>query len=82
MRVSESELLDLIADEAIIDRNILTREAALGDLGITSLDLVSMLFELEERYGVVVEEAEMPRMTTLGEMIDFLLSRINVEPVA
>lgn len=82
MRVSESELLDLIADEAIIDRNILTREAALGDLGITSLDLVSMLFELEERYGVVVEEAEMPPMTTLGEMVDFLLSRINVEPVA
>jgi acyl carrier protein len=36
-----------------------------------------MLFELEEKYGVVIEEGDMPPMTTLGEMVDFLLSRIN-----
>jgi len=82
MKASESELLDLIAEEAIVDRNILQREATLGDLGISSLDLITMLFELEERYGVVVEEAEMPQMSTLGELVDFLLSRINAEPVA
>jgi len=82
MKASESELLDLIAEEAIVDRNILKREATLGDLGISSLDLITMLFELEERYGVVVEEAEMPQMSTLGELVDFLLSRINAEPVA
>jgi len=82
MKVSESELLDLIAEEAIVDRTTLKREAALGDLGISSLDLITMLFELEERYGVVVEEAEMPQMANLGELVDFLLSRINAEPVA
>jgi len=82
MKASESELLDLIAEEAIVDRNILKREATLGDLGISSLDLITMLFELEERYGVVVEEAEMPQMSTLGELVDFLLSRIDAEPVA
>jgi len=82
MKVSESELLDLIAEEAIVDRTTLKREAPLGDLGISSLDLITMLFELEERYGVVVEEAEMPQMANLGELVDFLLSRINAEPVA
>jgi acyl carrier protein len=77
MKVTESELLDLIAKEAIIDREKLTREATLEDLGISSLDVISMLFELEERWGVVIEEGDMPQMTTLGEMSDFLLSRIN-----
>ena len=79
MKVTESELLDLIAQEAIIDRARLTRAATLADLGISSLDLITMLFELEERYGVVVEEGDMPKMTTLGEMVDFLLSRLNAE---
>jgi len=79
MRATESELLDLIAKEAIIDRAALTREATLEDLGISSLDVISMLFELEERWGVRIEEADMPEMTTLGEMVDFLLSRINAE---
>jgi acyl carrier protein len=80
MTVTEPELLDLIAQEAIIDREKLTREATLGDLGISSLDVITMLFELEERYGVVIEEADMPKMETLGEMVDFLMARINEQP--
>ena len=82
MRATESELLDIIAAEAIIDRARLTREATLADLGISSLDVISMLFELEEKYGVVIEEGDMPQMTTLGEMVDFLLGRINAETAA
>lgn len=77
MTASESELFDLIAQEAIIDREKLTRDATLEDLGISSLDVISMLFELEEKYGVVIEEGDMPPISTLGEMSDYLLSRIN-----
>lgn len=80
MSVTEPELLDLIAQEAIIDRDKLSREATLGDLGISSLDVITMLFELEERYGVVIEESDMPPMETLGEMVDFLMARINEQP--
>ncbi len=80
MTVTEPELLDLIAQEAIIDREKLTREATLGDLGISSLDVITLLFELEERYGVVIEEADMPKMETLGEMVDFLMARIAAQP--
>lgn len=81
MKATESNLLDLIAAEAIIERSKLSREATLADLGISSIDVLSMLFELEETYGVVIEEADMPQMTTLGEMVDFLLGRINGETV-
>jgi acyl carrier protein len=77
MKVTERELLEVIADEAIIDIGKLTREASLADLGISSLDLISLLFQLEESYGVVIEEGDMPEMATLGEMVDFLLGRIN-----
>ena len=82
MKATESELIDLIAKEAIIDREKLVRSATLEDLGISSLDVISMLFELEEKYGVVIEEGDMPQMTTLGEMLDFLLERINAEAAA
>ena len=82
MKATESDLLDLISKEAIIDREKLTRDATLEDLGISSLDVISMLFELEEKYGVVIEEGDMPQMTTLGEMVDFLLSKINEEAKA
>jgi acyl carrier protein len=79
MKTTEDELLNLIAAEAIIDRQKLTREATLDDLGISSLDVITLLFELEDKYGVAIEEGDMPPMTTLGELVDFLLSRINAE---
>ncbi len=83
MKATEPELLDLIAQEAIIDRAKLVREATLADLGISSLDVITMLFELEEKYGVVIEESDMPTdMATLGDMVDFLLGRINAEAAA
>lgn len=77
MTATEDQLLDLIAEEAIIDRAKLVRSATFADLGISSLDVITMLFELEERYGVVIEEADMPQMETLGELVDFLLARLN-----
>ncbi|WP_304165544.1 acyl carrier protein [Phenylobacterium aquaticum] len=82
MKATESELLDMLSEEAILDRARLVREATLADLGISSIDVISLLFELEEKFGVVIEEGEMPQMSTVGEMMDFLLGKINAEPEA
>lgn len=79
MKITESELLDMLSEEAIVDRDRLVREARLEDLGISSIDVISLLFELEERTNVRIEEGDMPQMQTLGEMVDHLLSKINVD---
>jgi acyl carrier protein len=80
MGATEMDLIDIIASEATVERGELTRDAVLADLGIQSLDVISVLFEIEERYGVVIEEEEMPRTASLGEVIDYLLARINAPP--
>ncbi|HZZ34065.1 MAG TPA: acyl carrier protein [Phenylobacterium sp.] len=72
---SDDELFDVISKEALIDRATLTREAKLEDLGIASLDVISVLFEVEERYGIVVEAEELADCTTLGQLIDKLKDR-------
>ena len=77
MRITEPELLDLIATEAIVDRELLVRDAVLEDLGVSSMDIMTTLFELEERYDVTIEGTELPPIKTLGDLVDFLLERIN-----
>lgn len=69
---SDDELFDVIAKEALVDRAILNREAALEDLGIASLDVISVLFEVEEKFGIVVEESELGDCKTLGQLMDKL----------
>ena len=80
MAATENDLLDIIATEAIVERSTLKRDAALTDLGIQSLDVVSVLFEIEERWGVTIDEEDLPRMANLGEVLDYLVARINAVP--
>ena len=79
---SDDELFDVIAKEALIERATLKREAALEDLGIASLDVISVLFEVEERFGIVVEESELQDCKTLGQLMDKLKARAEAGAAA
>jgi acyl carrier protein len=68
------EIIALIAKETGLPTEQLLPEATLTTLDISSLDLVSLLFELEDRYGVEIQPEELSRETTLRQ----LLERIGV----
>jgi acyl carrier protein len=46
------EILDIVAQKALIDRRRLTADAKLGDLNVSSLDVVEIMFALEEKFGI------------------------------
>lgn len=66
------EILDIVAQKAMIDRSKLTAEAKLSDLSVSSLDMVEVVFALEDKFGI-----EMPfnantsasEFTTVGDVI-------------
>ena len=82
MTATEADLLDIFASEAIVDRATLKRDATLDDLGIASLDVISVMFEIESRYGLVIEEGDLPVTSTLGEVLDYILARLNAPAAA
>lgn len=71
----DDELFEVIAKEALVDRDRLARDAKLEDLGIASLDVISILFEVEDKFGIHVEEDELKDCVTLGELMDKLKAR-------
>jgi acyl carrier protein len=66
----DDELMDLIAEEALIDRARLNRIATLADVGLDSVDVVSVVFAVEEKYGVHIAEDALTKITNLGELLD------------
>lgn len=50
----ESDVLDIIAKQANIDRAKLTRDANLAELDIQSLDVVEIVFAIEEKFDITV----------------------------
>lgn len=65
---SETEVLDLIADEALIDRAKLTPDATIESIGIDSVDTVTVLFALEEKYNVRIEMEDLSPQATLAQL--------------
>lgn len=50
----------------------LTVDMAFKDLGIDSLDLVDLVFELEEEIGVQFEDDELLQLKTVQNLLDLI----------
>lgn len=46
------EILDIVAQKALIDRSKLTPDVKLADLNVSSLDMVEVVFALEDKFSV------------------------------
>jgi acyl carrier protein len=46
------EILDIVAQKALIDRSKLSPEVKLSDLNVSSLDMVEVVFALEDKFGI------------------------------
>lgn len=74
---TDDDLFDIVAKEALIDRATLHRDLALADAGIASIEVISILFAIEDRYEVRVDEKDLAGCETLGELTDRLRSRLQ-----
>ena len=50
----------------------LTKESSFKDLGIDSLDLVDLVFELEEELGVEFQDDELLKIKTVQDLLDLI----------
>ena len=73
----EGELLDLVAEEAMVDRAILTADAKLDELDIASADFVMILMAIEEKFDVYISvDSEMSEMKTVQDLLDLATKKI------
>ncbi|MBA2934327.1 acyl carrier protein [Sphingomonas sp. CGMCC 1.13654] len=77
MHPTREAIIAIIAEEARIDEEKLNPEATLASLGIASLDVVSVLFAIEDKFGVDIPQEEIASTETLGQFIDVILARVS-----
>lgn len=69
----EEDIYDIVADKADVDRVKLVRDARLDDLEIESLDIVEIIFAIEEKFDIQIpynaNDAEM-EFETVGQVVD------------
>ncbi len=77
MPVSADEIKAIIAAEAGRDIADLKPDLTLSDLDISSLDLVSALFAIEDEYGVALEPDDIAPTATVSELIEHVVSLVG-----
>lgn len=72
------EILSVIAEEVPIDLAMMDDETTVADLGISSLDLIEIIFKIEGHYGIAVPsdgpfQSTDVKISTLVEQVEKLL---------
>ena len=59
-----------------VEEDKVTSEASFSDdLDADSLDLVELVMEIEEEFGVSVEEEELENITTVGAVVEMIKTK-------
>ena len=67
------KVITIIADTLAVDEeNIEAKTSLKGDLEADSLDLVELVMNLEDEFGVKIEEGEIANIITVQDILDFL----------
>lgn len=74
----QSKLVDLLVDELGLERDNITMEAKFEeDLEVDSLGVVELLMALEDNFDVKIPDDEAEKITTVGEAVDVVASKVN-----
>jgi acyl carrier protein len=71
-------LQDILIEEFDLQRARLTPDAELAALGVDSLDLLELMFKIEDRYQLAIRDDVPANLSTINDMvayIDGLLAR-------
>ena len=63
-------VIEIVADVKRIPAESLSRESALEDLGVDSLDAMSIIFDLENEFSIEIPDEQAAAVRTVGDLID------------
>jgi len=72
----EEKVIKLVMEQLDVTREECLLEASfIDDLGADSLDLVELIMEMEEVFGLEIEDEELEKIRTIKDVVDFLKTK-------
>lgn len=75
MSITIEEVIRIISLQ-LGNRNVASEDRFLEDLGAESLDVMNIVIAIEDKYGVVIKDAEVPKLQTPATLFQFVKDRL------
>ena len=67
------KIKSILVNDLSVDEKLIKPEAELvNDLGINSLELADLILLCEERFGITVEDDDIHKFITVGDVVSYL----------
>ena len=67
------KICELVADKFDADASTMTMDTKIKeDLNADSLDVVELMMDLEENFGITISDEEATQMSTIGDIVKYI----------
>lgn len=69
------KLKEILSEQLGVDEDSITAQTTIDDLGADSLDLVEAVMNIEEAFGVNIDDNEIENLKTVGDFLDYIANK-------
>ena len=62
---------------SLSEDTVLTEETQTEDINADSLDMVEIVMEIEDEYGIEIPDEDLDRFRNIGDIVSFVSSQVN-----
>ncbi len=74
----QEKLIEILSKHAAIDASTITPDKHLKfDLGLDSLDVAEMVYEIEETFGITISDDSADKIQRISDTVDFIYDRMR-----
>ena len=75
----QNQLIKILASHTQTDPSSITPDQHLKyDLGLDSLDVAEMVYEIEEEFGIVIADDSAEKIQKISDTVDYIYEKLNV----